>query len=131
VHELGATQTLLRLALEQAAAAGARRVTDVHISVGRLSDVSPEAIRFYWPEVSRDTSAEGARLHFRRESARVSCRSCGRRSVLSGDAVACPRCQAVDIQVIAGDATYLRAIDVERGVPPSRPGAWRTDGRHP
>jgi hydrogenase nickel incorporation protein HypA/HybF len=62
MHELGITQRLLEVVLERAAAAGASRVTDVHIEIGEQSDVAPESLEHYWPEVSRATPAEGARL---------------------------------------------------------------------
>lgn len=64
MHELGITGRLLEVVLERAAAAGAARVTDVHLEIGEESDVAPQALEHYWPQVSRGTSAEGARLVF-------------------------------------------------------------------
>ena len=64
MHELGITSRLLEVVLERAAAAGATRVTDVHLEIGEESDVAPEALEHYWPQVSRATPAEGARLVF-------------------------------------------------------------------
>jgi hydrogenase nickel incorporation protein HypA/HybF len=62
MHELGITQRLLEVVLERAAAAGASRITDVHIEIGEQSDVAPASLEHYWPQVSRATPAEGARL---------------------------------------------------------------------
>ncbi len=64
MHELGITSRLLEVVLERAAAAGATRVSDVHLEIGEESDVAPEALEHYWPQVSRATPAEGARLLF-------------------------------------------------------------------
>ena len=64
MHELGITSRLLEVVLERAVAAGATRVTDVHLEIGEESDVAPEALEHYWPQVSRATPAEGARLVF-------------------------------------------------------------------
>jgi hydrogenase nickel incorporation protein HypA/HybF len=64
MHELGMTRRLLEVVLDRAAAAGASLITDVHLEIGEASDVSPESIEFYWPQVSRATPAEGAHLHF-------------------------------------------------------------------
>jgi hypothetical protein len=64
MHELGITQRLLEVVLDRAATAGAGRITDVHLEIGEASDVAPEALAWYWPEVSRSTPAEGARLVF-------------------------------------------------------------------
>ena len=62
MHEMGITRRILEVALERAADAGATRITDVHLEIGEESEVAPESLAFYWPEVSRATPAEGARL---------------------------------------------------------------------
>jgi hydrogenase nickel incorporation protein HypA/HybF len=64
MHELGITSRLLEVVLARAANAGASRVTDVHLEIGEESDVSPQALEHYWPQVSGGTPAEGARLQF-------------------------------------------------------------------
>ena len=64
MHELGITSRLLEVVLARAADAGAVRVTDVHLEIGEESDVAPQALEHYWPQVSGGTLAEGARLRF-------------------------------------------------------------------
>jgi Zn finger protein HypA/HybF involved in hydrogenase expression len=64
MHELGITGRLLEVVLERAAAAGATQVSHVHLEIGEESDVAPAALEHYWPEVSRATPAQGARLVF-------------------------------------------------------------------
>lgn len=74
MHELGITRRILEVALERAAAAGATRVTEVQIEIGEESDVAPPSLEHYWPEVSRATPAEGARLLFSVASDPWACR---------------------------------------------------------
>jgi hydrogenase nickel incorporation protein HypA/HybF len=62
MHEIGITRRILEVVLERAADAGATRITDVHLEIGEESEVAPQSLEFYWPEVSRATPAEGARL---------------------------------------------------------------------
>jgi len=64
MHELGITSRLLDVVVERAAAAGATRISEVHLEIGEESDVAPEALRHYWPQVSGGTAAEGATLVF-------------------------------------------------------------------
>ena len=47
---------------------------DVHLEIGEESDVAPQALEHYWPEVSKDTPAEGARLVFSVASEPFACR---------------------------------------------------------
>jgi hydrogenase nickel incorporation protein HypA/HybF len=74
MHELGITSRLLEVVLERAAAAGAARVSDVHLEIGNESDVAPAALEHYWPQVSGGTAADGAELHFGVASDPFACR---------------------------------------------------------
>jgi hydrogenase nickel incorporation protein HypA/HybF len=64
MHEAGLTRRILEVVLERAATAGAQRVTGVHLEVGEESDVSPESVDFYWPDIARGSAAAGAQLYF-------------------------------------------------------------------
>lgn len=79
MHEYGLTERLLEVALAKARAAGAERISALHIALGRDAGVAAAALRFYWPMVRADTPAAGARLVIRR---------------VAGDAV---RLRAIDV----------------------------------
>ena len=64
MHEMGITRRILVVALERAKQAGATHIRAVHVQIGEESDVAPEALDFYWPELSRSTPADGAQLFF-------------------------------------------------------------------
>jgi len=64
MHELGITRRILEVALDRAAEAHATRITCVHLEIGEASDMAPESISLYWPEVTRGTVAAGAKLMF-------------------------------------------------------------------
>jgi Zn finger protein HypA/HybF involved in hydrogenase expression len=64
MHEGGIARQILEVALARAAAAGAPRISEVQLEIGEDSDVAPESLEHYWPEVAAGTPAEGARLVF-------------------------------------------------------------------
>jgi hydrogenase nickel incorporation protein HypA/HybF len=74
MHELGVTRRLLEVVLARAAQAGASRVRTISLEIGEESDIAPESLEFYWPDVSRATPAEGARLQFTTAVDPFSCR---------------------------------------------------------
>jgi hydrogenase nickel incorporation protein HypA/HybF len=113
MHELAVTESVLKIALEHATAAGARRITDVHLVIGQLSSFVDDSIQFYWDIISSGTPAEGAVLHFRRVPAELQCVVCGHRYHLTGDDLACPQCGGMQMKVLAGEEFNLEAIDVE------------------
>lgn len=112
MHELAITESVLRIATEHATAAGARRITDIHLVIGQLSSFVDDSIQFYWDIISSGTLAEGAILHFRRVPAVLECLACETRYPLKGDDLACPECGGTQMKVIAGEEFNLEAIDV-------------------
>ena len=113
MHEHGVTERILQVVLQHATEADARRVTDVYLVVGELSDVSPESVTFYWDEVSRGSVAEGARLHFERAPTEIRCWACGLNYTPTEAAAYCPSClSGVDRKALEHDIR-MTAIDVE------------------
>jgi hydrogenase nickel incorporation protein HypA/HybF len=111
MHELSITEHLLEITLRHAEAAGAARVTDLHLVVGELSSIVDDSVQFYWDIVSEGTAAAGATLHFRRVPAELLCLLCGRR-YSPRQTLPCPACGSDRVRVEAGEEFYLDAIDV-------------------
>ncbi|MER3514747.1 MAG: hydrogenase nickel incorporation protein HypA, partial [Chloroflexota bacterium] len=55
MHELGIVQQIVDQAAARVQAAGAGRVTGLHLVIGTLSDISPESVQFYFDLVSKGT----------------------------------------------------------------------------
>jgi hydrogenase nickel incorporation protein HypA/HybF len=113
VHELAVTENLLEIAVRHAAAAEARRVTDLHLVIGELATIVGDSVQFYWDIISKGTLCEGARLHIERIAAELSCLDCGTRYRLDGGLVECPSCSGRRVSVVAGNEFRLDSIDVE------------------
>lgn len=111
MHELSITEELLELALKHARAAGAGRVTGVHLGLGELSSMTPESVSFYWDLISAGTPAEGARLTFRPVSAVLRCADCGQEGAAAE--AACPACGSANVRLKAGDELVLEALDLD------------------
>jgi len=123
MHELAVTQSVLEIALRHAASAGVVRITAVHLVVGQLSSIVDDSVQFYWDIISANTTAQGARLHFRRIPAELRCWDCAHQYLLAGEDLACPACGSLRVQVIAGDEFRVEAIDVEPVAAPAEPAA--------
>lgn len=113
MHELSVTENILEIAVRHAGNANARRITDLYLVIGCLSTMVDESVQFYWDIISKDTLAEGARLHFKRISARMKCNDCNREYSLRADELACPKCDGVNVKILTGQEFYLEAIEVE------------------
>ena len=71
-------QSMLDIVEQTARVNGAGTVTLVRIEIGALSHVEPEALRFCFDVVTRESLADGARLDIRTTPGEAWCMPCGR-----------------------------------------------------
>lgn len=113
MHELSLCQNAVAIVLEQAALAGARRVTGVWLEIGALACVEENALRFSFASACTQTAAQGCALHLIHRTAQAWCWTCSARvDVLRHDAV-CPRCQGGRLSMECGDALRVKSIEIE------------------
>ncbi len=112
MHELSITQSIISIALEQAEAAKASKITKINLIIGELTGIVDECVHFYFDLLSKDTIAAEAKLTFDRPPTKLQCRSCG--SVFSpGDLCwTCPDCQSQKVEIISGKECYVSSIEV-------------------
>ena len=113
MHELAVTESLLEIAQRHAAQAGARRVTDLYLVVGRLASLVDDSVQFYWDSLSQGTVCEGAQLHFERRPAKLLCLNCGENYLMPQDLIPCPKCNSEQVKILSGTEFQLESIGVE------------------
>lgn len=110
MHELSVTESILDITLRHA---GGKVVTDIYLVVGQMSSIVDDSVSFYWDFVSQGTTAQTARLHFRRIPAEFACQDCDQRYPPSELDLACPACGSTQVRLVKGDEFYVEAIEVE------------------
>jgi hydrogenase nickel incorporation protein HypA/HybF len=113
MHELSVTESILEIALRHAQPARARKISDLYLVIGQLSSIIDDSVQFYWDFISKDTPAEGARLHFKRIPAEFRCQDCDQAFKLCSGDLGCPNCSSRNVKITAGEEFYLEAIEVE------------------
>src|SRR5215216_2185534 len=113
MHELSVTESLLKIAVQHAEQANAKRVTDLHIVIGDLASMVDESLKFYWDIIAKETIAEGAKLHFRRVSAELQCNNCLEKYHPTDHALVCPIGDVAGARTIEVEEFALESIDVE------------------
>jgi hydrogenase nickel incorporation protein HypA/HybF len=113
MHELPVSEQIIKVVLEHARQAGAKRVASVNLVIGDLTSFVDESIQFYFDFLSRDTEAERAALHIRRVPARVICHACQTEFAPDGIDWRCPDCGGLGGEVLAGRESYIESIEVE------------------
>ena len=110
MHELSLSSAIVNTVVKHAAG---RRVTLVSLRVGRLRQVVPDTLEFYFEFVARDTVCEGARLEQQVLDARLHCNPCAEDWQIEIPAFRCPICGGSDVVVAGGDEFEVESIEVE------------------
>jgi hydrogenase nickel incorporation protein HypA/HybF len=110
VHELSLSTAIVNTAVKHAAG---RMVTVVSLRVGRLRQVVPETLDFYFELVARDTVCEGARLEQEPVAAVLRCPACERDWELDFPDFRCPTCLRGGVEIVSGNELEVESIEVE------------------
>ena len=110
MHELSLSSAIINTVTRHA---GGRPVTVVSVRVGRLRQVVPETLVFYFGFVAAGTVCEGARLELEEVAAMLGCRGCGHEWSIEIPAFRCPACAGADVRVATGNEFEVESIEVE------------------
>jgi hydrogenase nickel incorporation protein HypA/HybF len=110
VHELSLSGAIVNTAVKHA---DGRRVSLVSLRVGRLRQVIPETLEFYFEFVARGTPCEGARLEQEVVEARLRCLPCDLEWAIEIPAFRCPSCGGSQVEIASGDEFLVESIEVE------------------
>lgn len=102
----------VRMAVESAHAAGAGRITGLRLRVGTLSGAVPDAMRFAWDVVSRDTIAAGARLEIEPVPATGWCAACRAEFACADFFNECPLCHNVSGELRRGRELDIASVEM-------------------
>jgi hydrogenase nickel incorporation protein HypA/HybF len=118
VHEFSIIQALIdQVEAELETAEQAGRVVSLDLTVGRLSGVHVDSLRFAFELLAPDTVVAGADLRVSQPQATVACLSCSCREETEEIVMRCPRCGAEQIRIEGGRELLLQSIELEESSP--------------
>jgi hydrogenase nickel incorporation protein HypA/HybF len=113
MHEVSLMTEAVRLATETARTHGATRVVRLHLCVGALSGVVPEALRFAWDVVRRDTPLADATLDIETVPGSRWCPACAAEFDCADWLTPCPRCRGPGAEARRGREMRIAAVEIE------------------
>lgn len=108
MHELAITESVVDMVLDRTPG---RQVACVHLKVGRLSGVVPDAMRFCFDLATSGTALEGASLDIVEIPGRAHCRVCDSDFALPDLILLCP-CGSADVGVLSGRELEISSVDL-------------------
>ena len=113
MHELSIAESLIEMAESAAADAGATGITSLHLRLGAISGVVPDALFFCFDIAAKDTLAEGATLEIETVPVIVHCPTCEADVTLPNtQRFRCPACDTPTPQIVQGRELQLVSLQV-------------------
>jgi hydrogenase nickel incorporation protein HypA/HybF len=113
VHEASIALAIVDELQERTAGEPVSKVTAVHLRVGVLSSVVPEALTFAWDAATEGTVAWQSRLEIERIPLTIACAPCGsERTIDKGMLPICPVCGASSTEIVRGRELLVTAMEV-------------------
>jgi hydrogenase nickel incorporation protein HypA/HybF len=113
MHELSIAQSLLEL-IDERLDGSAARVRAVHVRVGAVCGVFPDALRGAFMEAATGTACDGAKLVVDETPLVVWCDSCeAERRPVEISRLVCPICGRRTPRVVGGRELELTAVEIE------------------
>ncbi len=113
MHEYAVTQSMIKLALDEANRAGASKILEIRLVIGDLSTIIDDSVQMYFDIMSEGTIAQGARLVFNRVKAQFKCRQCGEVFEKPPQGFDCPKCGGLGMPTDKGKEFYIESLEVE------------------
>lgn len=112
MHELSLTKPLVDMALHHASIHKATKITSVTITLGKLSCVTPHAVRWCFNTLCQHTLAQDAELIIEEQTAQGLCLDCGHTFELISLTSPCPKCQSYKLERHGGESFVLKSIAI-------------------
>jgi len=113
MRELSETQSILDKALLKVHESNAKRIKNLQLAIGEISELNQDFIQDHWDKISKGTPAEQARLHFRLINAEVQCMACFIKYQPLDGRIHCPQCGSVGAKILSGEEFYLESIELD------------------
>ena len=115
MHELGITDSILKISLKHALKANASKIISISLTIGSLSDLEDDWLRKYFDHLSKGTLAEGAKLLIERTPVKFLCKNCNHEFILDLEQikdVACDNCLSTNLALISGREYKVVSMEI-------------------
>lgn len=112
MHELSLAESVIEIIEDASRVQKFGRVRVVWLEVGSMAGVEPDALRFCFDAVARDTVAQDARLEIVAIAGSGACVDCGSIHPVTDQLDACPVCGSYAVKVTGGTGLRVKELDV-------------------
>ncbi|MDR3535423.1 MAG: hydrogenase maturation nickel metallochaperone HypA [Acetobacteraceae bacterium] len=111
MHELTICESLFKMVEQEQQTRHFTKVCRVRLEIGRFSCLDPEALRYAFDILGRETMLEGAKLEIDQPPGDAICLDCGAAVAVDTRLSDCPACGGKRLRPTGGD--QMRFIEME------------------
>lgn len=119
MHEFSVTSQIVQSVLAEAEKHKAKKVTEVHLIIGKLTFLGVEQVRFAYEALSKGTIIEGSKLVIDEQEGAVKCGNCGYEGNFKYEddplyhvpvpTLKCPQCGNV-VSIVSGKECIIKTV---------------------
>jgi hydrogenase nickel incorporation protein HypA/HybF len=117
MHEMSLVRNILDIVKEEAEAAGAEKVTAIHLVVGEGRDIVEDLVQSLFQFLARGSVAENAKVILQHVPYMVRCNQCQTEfhlEIMRPEKWVCPNCHAYkDYKLVSGQEFYISRIEAK------------------
>jgi hydrogenase nickel incorporation protein HypA/HybF len=113
MHEMSIAQSLLDIIKEEMQKHDAKILRAVHLDVGLMTAVVPEALNFCFEVITSGTEFEGAHLNMNIVPLKGYCPVCEREFAIENYTFLCPSCGGSKVETTGGQELSIVEIEVD------------------
>jgi len=113
MHEMAIAQGVLEIALENAARHDAKKITQIKLLIGAMTEVEPDSLKFCFSALAEGTLAAGAELEIATIPLVGRCRDCSREFDVEGFRFLCPDCGSAGVEILSGRELRVEHLEVD------------------
>lgn len=113
MHEMSIAQHLIEVILDYARENKATRVTEVHLEIGEMQLIVPDALKLAYEVVCIGTMAHDSELIMTERKIKMECGGCGHTYGAEIGNFICPECHVAKSRTIEGDEILLTSMVCE------------------
>jgi hydrogenase nickel incorporation protein HypA/HybF len=117
MHEIGIANSILEAVRAEARLHPGHVPVKIAVRIGGLAAIDPEALRFGFETLARETGMESLQLEIELCPPRYSCSKCGSEFSASQFDSRCPKCGNERTQFLSGDQLELAYLEMEEHEP--------------
>ncbi|MBM3421605.1 MAG: hydrogenase maturation nickel metallochaperone HypA [Bacteroidetes bacterium] len=112
MHELTVAGNIIAIVTSETRVAGAVRVSEVCLEIGRLAGIEYESLEFALTALKPATVMSDALIVIEKPGGKAGCRACGKTIFFDSFMGACDSCGSADLEITGGNELRVKSITI-------------------